>query len=42
MPLECIPVLNILRSSDILVLWDLRPVYKAERKESVSAHLRDN
>ena len=28
-------------NSDILVLSNLRPVYKVERKESVSAHLRD-
>ena len=28
-------------NSDILVLSNLRPVYKAERKESVSVHLRD-
>ena len=32
MPLEYILVLNLLRSSDTLVLSNLRPVYKAERK----------
>ena len=41
MPLEYILLLNLLRSSDILVLSNLRPAYKVERKESVSAHLRD-